>query len=106
MDENGEVLFKIPAKTSKLLKPGSFYTFAVLADAYNKKSSTVYKRLTENGNVLIEYGTQDMLVKTDSDFIGDIVAAKLVTPDTPIDPVENPQTGEILEGRLEITEEI
>lgn len=105
IDENGEVLFKIPARTSQMLKPGAFYNFAVLADAYDRKLPTVYKRLTDNGNILIEYGTQDMLVKTDTEYTGDIVAARLTSLDTTVTTDEDLQVGEVSSGRLEIIEE-
>lgn len=103
--ETGEVLFKIPPRASKMLKPGAFYNFAVLADAYDRKLPTIYKRLTENGKILLEYGTQDMLVNTDFVVADDIVAARLVTPDTVIDPPKDPRTGDLLSGQLEIIEE-
>lgn len=107
MNENGEVLFKIPAKTSKALKPGAFYTFAVLADAYNKKSSTIYKRLAESGKVLLEYGTQDMLVKTgeNQEYLENVMAAKLVAPEVVPSQIESSKPGTLLSGRLEIIEE-
>lgn len=105
--ETGEVIFKIPPRTSKMLKPGAFYSFAVLADAYDRKLPTVYKRLTENGNILIEYGTQDMLVKTgeSSEYLEDVVAAKLVAPEAVSDQSESSKPGTLLSGRLEIIEE-
>lgn len=65
IDENGEVLFKITPEASKLLKPGAFYNFSVLLDAFDPKKDTEYKKLTENGNVVIEYGAQDLAIKTE-----------------------------------------
>ena len=65
IDENGEVLFKITPAASKHLKPGAFYNFAVLADAFDPKKETEYKKLTENGNINIEYGAQDLTIKTE-----------------------------------------
>lgn len=62
MDKNGEVLFKITPSMSKYLKPGAFYNFAVLKNAFNKTAETEYKKLTDNGKVIIEYGAQDILV--------------------------------------------
>lgn len=103
--ETGEIIFKIPHKASKMLKPGAFYNFAVLVDAYDRKLPTVYKRLTENGRILLEYGAQDMVVNTDTVVAEDVVAARLVTPDAVIDPNENPQVGDLLHGELEIIEE-
>lgn len=65
IDENGEVLFKITPAASKHLKPGAFYNFAVLADVFDPKKETEYKKLTENGNINIEYGAQDLTIKTE-----------------------------------------
>ena len=65
IDENGEVLFKITPADSKRLKPGAFYNFAVLADAFDPKKETEYKKLTDNGNINIEYGAQDLEIKTE-----------------------------------------
>lgn len=65
IDENGEVLFKITPAVSKHLKPGAFYNFAFLADAFDPKKETEYKKLTDNGNINIEYGAQDLEIKTE-----------------------------------------
>lgn len=65
IDENGEVLFKITPADSKRLKPGAFYNFAVLADVFDPKKETEYKKLTDNGNINIEYGAQDLEIKTE-----------------------------------------
>ena len=65
IDENGEVLFKITPAASKHLKPGAFYNFAILADAFDPKKETEYKKLTDNGNINIEYGAQDLEIKTE-----------------------------------------
>ena len=54
MDENGEVIFKIDPDTSKAIKPGAFYNFALLINAHNKHELTEYKKLTENGNIVID----------------------------------------------------
>ena len=63
IDANGEVIFKITPEVSKLLKPGAFYNFAILTNAFDPKASTEYKKLTDNGDIRIEYGAQDLLVK-------------------------------------------
>lgn len=63
IDDNGEVLFKITPEASKQLKPGAFYNFSVLIDAFDPKKDTEYKKLTENGTIRIEYGAQDLTVK-------------------------------------------
>ena len=66
IDDNGEVIFKIPPADSKYLKPGASYNFAVLLDAFDPKKDTEYRKLTDNGNILIEYGAQDLSIKTES----------------------------------------
>ena len=61
-DENGEVIFKIDPDSSKALKPGAFYNFALLMNAHNEFVQTEYRKLTENGRVIIEYGAQELTV--------------------------------------------
>jgi hypothetical protein len=63
IDENGEIIFKITPETSKHLKPGAFYNFTVLANAFDLRKPTEYKKLTENGAIRLEYGAQDLIVK-------------------------------------------
>jgi hypothetical protein len=80
MDENGEVIFRIPSEASKKLKPGAFYNFAILVDAFDKTKKTEYKKLTENGNIIIEYGAQDLevlLPELEDRVPGEIVSARL-----------------------------
>lgn len=103
IDENGEIIFKIPPRASKRLKPGAFYNFALLANAYDKKLPTEYKKLTENGSVYIEYGAQDMLVQTgpDTEFTEEIVKARLAPLDTVVESDSDIHIGEFLSGRLE-----
>ena len=78
IDENGEVLFKITPAASKHLKPGAFYNFAVLHNAFDRTKPTEYKKLTDNGKIIIEYGAQDLLVKDNiGTFEGEIVNIQL-----------------------------
>ena len=63
MDENGEVFFKISPATARRIKPGAFYNFTLLANAYDLRKETEHKKLTDNGNIIIEYGAQDLTVK-------------------------------------------
>lgn len=65
IDENGEVIFKIPPEASKHLKPGAFYNFAMLVNAFDTSKETEYKKLTDNGNIIIEYGAQDLLLDSE-----------------------------------------
>ena len=100
IDENGEVLFKITPEASKQLKPGAFYNFAVLINAFDPKKDTEYKKLTENGNILIEYGAQDLTVKNElSDFKCEVIGVRLEPLQESVKP---PQIfGEIVSMRLE-----
>lgn len=62
MNNNGEIIFKIPATASKHIKPDAFYVLAVLVDAFDPKRETVYKKLADSGNIFIDYGAQDIMV--------------------------------------------
>ena len=102
IDENGEVIFKITPAASKHLKPGAFYNFAVLADAFDPKKETEYKKLTENGNVNIEYGAQDLTIKTElssSDISVAGVRLELLDEISSVKP--NEIMGQIVGMRLE-----
>ena len=70
IDENGEVIFKISPEVSKQLKPGAFYNFSIMANAFSLREPTEYKKLTDNGAICIEYGAQDLLVKPSTDEVG------------------------------------
>jgi hypothetical protein len=82
-DENGEVIFNIDPDASKNIKPGAFYNFAVLRNAFNYNMPSEYKKLTENGKVIIEYGAQDLALPAHS---------------------EPPVSYEILEARIRATD--
>jgi hypothetical protein len=86
MDVNGEVIFNIDPDASKNIKPGAFYNFALLVNAFNPTELTEYKKLTENGKVNIEYGAQDLA---------------LPEPGEPVSPFN-----EILAARLEQTDNV
>lgn len=64
-DENGEVFFKISSETSKKLKHGAIYNFAVIL---NTENGTEYRRLTDNGHILLAYGAQDLGISPEADF--------------------------------------
>ena len=70
IDENGEVIFKISPEISKQIKPGAFYNFAIMENAFDLRTPTEYKKLTDNGAINIEYGAQDLLVKPDAETAG------------------------------------
>jgi hypothetical protein len=106
MDENGEVLFKITPAASKHLKPGAFYNFSVMLNAFDKKKETEYKKLTDNGNIIIEYGAQDLLVPYENgETNSEIISVRL----EPIKDSEalkaNRFMGEVVGMRLELIEE-
>lgn len=65
LDENGEVIFKIPPADSKYLKPGAFYNFAVLLNVFDYNKETEYRKLTDNGKVILKYGAQDLLLHSE-----------------------------------------
>jgi hypothetical protein len=80
MDENGEVIFSIDPDVSKKIKPGAFYNFALLINAFNPSELTEYKKLTKNGKVNIEYGAQDLALPEPEEPIVSpvsIISAKL-----------------------------
>lgn len=68
IDDNGEILFKIPPEISKQIKPGAFYNFSMVVNAFDTTLEKEYKKLTENGNIRLEYGAQDL--ELDNDFSG------------------------------------
>ena len=68
INDDGEIIFAIGPDTSKNIKPGAFYNFELLVNSFNPGSSTLCKKLTENGKVNIKYGAQDLaLMEADSD---------------------------------------
>ena len=88
IDENGEVLFKITPEASKYIKPGAFYNFSVMLNAFDPQKETEYKKLTENGSIHLEYGAQDLTIKPD------------------FKPGEEPYISTVLGMRLELLDEI
>ncbi len=89
IDENGEVIFRITPEESKRIKPGAIYNFSVLINAFNRRAETEYKKLTDNGNVLIEYGAHDLALPVEQQpLTGDsfqIVDVKLEDPNTVVE---------------------
>lgn len=79
MDDKGEVLFKIPPEVSKQIKPGAFYNFSMIINAFDQDGEKEYKKLTDNGSIHIEYGAQDLGIETeDNNFAGyEIVSYRL-----------------------------
>lgn len=65
IDKNGEIIFKITPEVSKRIKPGAFYNFSLMLNAFDRRLPTEYKKITDNGSIHIEYGAQDLLVKPD-----------------------------------------
>ena len=66
-DANGEVFFKITPEASKKLKHGAFYNFTVFINAFDKQKETEYRKLTNNGKIIIDYGAQDFTITPDTD---------------------------------------
>ena len=67
LPETGEIVFKITPEVSKRIKPGAFYNFSILANAFDLRTPTEYKKLTDNGAIHLEYGAQDITVKPSAD---------------------------------------
>jgi hypothetical protein len=102
IDENGEVIFKITPDASKHLKPGAFYNFSVLVDAFDPKKETEYKKLTDNGDINIEYGAQDLSIKTElSDSSFGVMGVRLELLDEISSIKPNELMGQIVGMRLE-----
>lgn len=100
IDENGEVIFKITPEASKNLKPGAFYNFAVLANAFDIRKETEYKKLTDNGQINIEYGAHDLALDVetqDAQIYNEIVGMRL----EPSDTTEDDSANEVIGVRLE-----
>ena len=106
MNKDGEVLFKITPEASKFVKPGAFYNFSVLLNAFDVHEDTEYKKLTDNGNVIIEYGAQDLVIPRDkADAESEIISVRLEPIVSTTDLKANSFMGEIVKMRLELLKE-
>ena len=106
IDENGEVIFKITPAASKHLKPGAFYNFSVLHNAFDVTKPTEYKKLTDNGSITIEYGAQDLLVYDEGeDPESEIISVRLEPVDHTTIPAANMHMGKIVDMWLECLDE-
>lgn len=94
IDSNGEVIFRIPPSASKYLKPGAFYNFAVLQDVFDKHKETEYKKLTDNGRIILEYGAQDLLITNDEVKLeSEVIGMRL-------EPIDDPSNLEIASSKF------
>lgn len=102
-NENGEVIFKISPEASKKIKPGAFYNFCLLTNVTNRKEPSEYKKLTENGNVIVEYGAQDLFEPTPDELKGEIINVRLeqLSDDAAVDPSDFKLSGKIIGIQLE-----
>ena len=101
IDNNGEIIFKITPEISQQIKPGAFYNFSLLANAFDLKAPTEYKKLTDNGVIRLEYGAQDITVKPSAEDEGysSIESARLEPiSDEEADSALNPYTYGTLVG--------
>ena len=106
IDENGEIFIRIPPATAKHIKPGAFYNFAVMQNAFSRSAPTEYKKLTDNGNIHIEYGAQDFTVKSDvADSESEVISIRLEPVDEMPSINANVFMGEITDIRLELIED-
>jgi hypothetical protein len=110
IDENGEILFKIPPEASRYIKPGAFYNFSVMINAFDAQKETEYKKLTDNGSIRLEYGAHDLTIKPDFDaepgYISTILGMRLELLDalSSIDP--DKFKCEVQSVRLELIDEV
>jgi hypothetical protein len=104
INNDGEVIFKIPSTATKHLKPKAFYTMAVLVDAFDTKKETVYRKLTDNGKILICYGAQDVIAPGIDDY--DIISMRLELVDDDTDFTSCAIANEIIGMSLELLETI
>ena len=105
MDENGEVIFKITPAASKYLKQGAFYNFSALINAFDKTQETEYRKLSDNGNIIIEYGAQDLMLNSEIPALNcEIVDIRLELVDQ-VSVIPQQAYGEIVGMRLEPIEE-
>ena len=106
MDANGEVIFRIPPAASKRLKPGAFYNFATVKNAFDLRRETEYKKLSDNGNIIIEYGAQDLLIRDEViDSESDVISMRLELISGEPTLYDNRFMSEISGIRLELLEE-
>ena len=105
IDVNGEIFLRIPPATSKHIKPGAFYNFAVMKNAFDRSQPTEYKKLTDNGKINIEYGAQDFTIKDESLEESEVIGVRLEPIDDASELKANVFMSEITDIRLELTEE-
>jgi hypothetical protein len=101
MDEHGEIIFNIDPDASKNIKPGAFYNFTLLTNAYNPRKLSEYHKLTKDGKIIIEYGAHDLALPDEhvqTSPFSDILSAKL-EPDDGIDGVS--AHGTVVDMRVE-----
>ena len=107
IDDNGEIIFKIAPEESKKIKPGAFYNFSMLINAFDRKQPTEYKKLTENGSIVIEYGAHDLALPQESQpLAGDIfyvTDVRLADPETVVDKLQSEDS--IIGAKLEYRKE-
>jgi hypothetical protein len=105
-DVNGDIFFNIPPATSKRIKPGAFYTFAVMQNAFDSHEPTEYRKLTDNGAINLEYGAQDFLVKdAETDLDSEIIGVRMEPIADESSISANIFMTEITDIRLELIEE-
>lgn len=102
MDERGEVIFSIDPDASKRIKPGAFYNFALLVNAFNPNEPVEYKKLTENGRVNLEYGAHDLALQDPEELpapFAEVISMRLEPLNSKVS--NNKVNGTIIGVRLE-----
>lgn len=104
INANNEILFKIPANCAQQLKPGAFYTFMKLVNAFTVRREADYTKITDNGRVLVNYGAQSF-TKLENLVPGFEVLSARLEPVDSISKIKPSQINcELLGVRLETIE--
>ena len=77
-----------------------------MLNAFDKRKETEYKKLTDNGNIIIEYGAQDLLVPyAEGESESEIISVRLEPVEDDMPLTANRFMGEIVGMHLELMEE-
>lgn len=85
INEQGEVVFSIDPDSAKNIRPGAFYNFTLLVNAFNVNKVTEHIKLTNNGKIILDYGAQDLALPEPDlphSMASEVLSATLVETDT------------------------
>lgn len=103
INDRNEILFKVPTNCARQVKPGAFYTFMKLTNAFNIRREADYLKLTDNGRIIVDYGAQSFLTPTDTTEPGFEVVSARLEPIQDISSIKPSQINcELIDVRLEM----